>query len=76
MAEVSCVMSLEIGSCLWLIFLGSRFPVVWSWSMGWARLGAQGDLGVLSESGVWGVLVVVVHVVCGDVPFLCLSEWG
>ena len=55
-----------------------RLPsvVVWLYSMGWARLGAQGDLGVLSGlvvGGVWGVLVLVVW---GGVLCLDVLEWG
>ena len=50
-----------------LVFGRGRLPsvVVWSWSMGLARLGAQGAVGVLSGLVAGGVLVVVVLVVCG-----------
>ena len=44
--------------------------------MGWARLGAQWDLGVLAGLVVGGVLVVVVLVVWGSVLCLYLPEWG
>ena len=61
-----------------LVFGRGRLPsvVVWSCSMSLARLDAQGAVGVLSGLVVGGFLVVVVPVVCGGVPFLCLSEWG
>ena len=50
-----------------LVFGRGGLPsvVVWSWSMGWARLDAQGVVGVLSGLVVGGVLAVVVLVVCG-----------
>ena len=70
--------------CVWvvkyltvpLVFGRGRLPsvVVWSWSMGWARLDAQGAVGVLSGLVVGGVLVVLVLVVCGGV--LCLYLIG
>ena len=45
------VVFLMINYIVPLVFERGRPPsvVVWSCSMGWARLGAQGDLGVLSE---------------------------
>ena len=48
--------------------------VVWSWSMGWTRLGAPGAVGVLSGLVVGGVLAVVVLVVWGGVLCLYLLE--
>ena len=44
-----------------LVFGRGRLPsvVVWSWSMGWARLDAEGAVGVLSGLVVGGVLAVV-----------------
>ena len=61
-----------------LVFGRGRLPsvVVWSWSMGLARLGAQGAVGVLSGLVAGGVLAVVVLVVCGGVLCLYLLEWG
>ena len=61
-----------------LVLRRGRFPsvVVWSWSMGWARLDAQGAVSVLSGLVVGGVLVVVVLVVWGGVLCLYLPEWG
>ena len=52
-----------------MVFERGRLPgvVVWSWSMGLARLGAQGAVGVLSGLVAGGVLVVVVLVVWGCV---------
>ena len=50
--------------------------VVWSWSMGLARLGAQGAVGVLSGLVAGGVLVVVVLVVCGEVYSVCICLSG
>ena len=92
-AGLSCVISLGIGNCLWLVFYrgckvcdcapplvfgrgGLPSVVVWSWSMGLARLGAQGAVGVLSGLVAGGVLVVVVLVMWGGVLCLYLLEWG
>ena len=72
------VVFLMINYIVPLVFGRGMLPsvVVWSCSMGWARLGAQGDLGVLSGLVVGGVLVVLVLVVCGGVLCLYLFEWG
>ena len=55
-----------------------RLPsvVVWSDSMGWARLGAQWDLGVLSGLVVGGVLVVWWFSLCEGVYSVCIYLGG
>ncbi len=79
MAEVSCVMSLEIGSCLWLIFLGEPIPGCGCLLEvhGLSKVGCTGGSWCpefsefhLSLSGL------VVGGVCGGVLCLYLSEWG
>ena len=61
-----------------LVFGRGRLPsvVVWSWSMSWARLDAQGAVGVLSGLVVGGVLAVVVLVVWGGVYSVCICLSG